>query len=173
MRATFSDTGAFTGSVDGFKAALAGLIMDVSGVQITPATATVPASFQAALVKVLKADNQDVPTLDPTDPTLVFSFTNLKYKDGQFEIGGAEVPINAWEFGTAFKMTNQSLGLTNSNGVQALQIKSTLTFFGDDADPVSYTHLDVYKRQGQPRAGPASSTSRIRPTSRSRATLSQ
>lgn len=135
MRATFSDTGAFSGSVDGFKAALAGLIMDVSGVQITPATATVSASFQAALVKVLKADNQDVPTLDPTDPALVFSFTNLKYKDGQFEIGGAEVPINAWEFGTAFKMTNQSLGLTNSNGVQALQIKSTLTFFGDDADP--------------------------------------
>jgi hypothetical protein len=135
MRATFSATGAFSGSVDGFKAALAGLIMDISGVTITAKTATVPASFQAALVKVLKADNQDVPTLDPTNSSLIFSFTNLKYKNNQFEIGGVEVPINAWEFGSAFKMTNQTLGLVNSGGVQSIQIKSTLVFFGDDADP--------------------------------------
>ncbi len=135
MRATFSANGTFSGSVDGFKAALAGLILDISGVAVTPATASVPASFQAGLVKVLKADNQGVPTLDPLDPTLIFSFTNLKYKDRKFEIGGAEVPINPWEFGNAFKMTNQSLGLTNANGVQALQIKSTLAFFGDEADP--------------------------------------
>jgi hypothetical protein len=135
MRATFSDTGAFSGGIDGFKAALAGLIMDVSGVTITPATATTTASFQAALVKVLKADNQDVPTLDPTDPTLIFKFTNLKYKDAKFEIGGAEVPINNWEFGNAFKMINQTLGIVNANNVQSIQIKSTLAFFGDDADP--------------------------------------
>lgn len=45
-----------------------------------------------------------------------------------------EVPVNNWEFGNAFKMTNQTLGIINENNVQALQIKSTLTFFGDDAD---------------------------------------
>ncbi|HYF64514.1 MAG TPA: hypothetical protein VD886_16940, partial [Herpetosiphonaceae bacterium] len=135
MRATFSDNGTFTGSVDGFKAALAGLVMDVSGVTVAPATASAPASFTAGLIKVLKADNQDVPALDPTNPNLIFSFTNLKYKGGQFEIGGVEVPINNWEFGSAFKMTNQTLGLANSNGVQSIQIKSTMAFFGDDADP--------------------------------------
>ncbi len=134
MRATFSSTGAFSGSVDAFKAALAGLIMDVSGVTVAPATVSAPATFQAALVRVLKADNQSVPTLDPTNPSLIFAFSNLKYKGGQFEIGGVEVPINSWEFGNAFKLTNQTLGIVNAGGVQSLQIKSTMTFFGDDGE---------------------------------------
>jgi hypothetical protein len=135
MRAEFSDNGTFSGTVDGFKYRLGGLIMEASGVIVKLATATAPAEFEAALVKVLKTDNPDVPTLDPTDPTLIFSFTKLKYKNAKFEIGGVEVPVKDWEFGSAFKMTNQTLGLVNEGVVQSIQIKSTLTFFGDDGDP--------------------------------------
>ena len=134
MRATFTDNGTFSGAVDGFKFALAGLVMEASGVTVALPAGADPATFQAGLVKVLKADNQDVPTLDPTDPQLIFAFSNLKYKNGLFEIGGVEVPVKDWEFGTAFKMTNQTLGIVNENNVQSLQVKSTLTFFGDDSD---------------------------------------
>ncbi|GAB4110251.1 MAG: hypothetical protein Fur005_15260 [Roseiflexaceae bacterium] len=135
MRATFSDGGNFTGTIDGFKMSLAGLLMDAAGLTFTPATSTASASFKAATIKVLKADNQDVPTLDPTDPTVIFTFTNLVYKDNKFEIGGGEVGVKDWEFGNAFKMTSQTLGIVNANNVQSLQIKSTLNFFGDSADP--------------------------------------
>lgn len=134
MRFQWTENRTFTGSVDGFKYRMGGLLMDVAGLVFRAPVGTNPAEFEAATVKVFKVDNPDVPTLDPADADVVFAFTKLKYKQGKFEIGGAEVPINNWEFGNAFKMTNQTLGIINENNVQALQIKSTLTFFGDDGD---------------------------------------
>lgn len=128
MRADFDDKGQFNGAVDGFKFRLGGLLMNVTGATVKPPTATTPAEFTAALVKVLKTDNAGVPNLDPVDATLVFQFTNLKYANGQWSIGGVEVPINEWVFGSAFKMTSQTLGLVSEAGVQSLQIKSTMQF---------------------------------------------
>ncbi|MFN8445949.1 MAG: hypothetical protein U0175_34480 [Caldilineaceae bacterium] len=157
MRFQWTENRTFTGSIDGFKGRLGGLLMDVSGVKFNPGSASgvtpvVPASFEAAQVKVLKVDNPDVPTLDPTDPNLIFSFTKLKYKEGKFEIGGVEVPVNNWEFGNAFKMTNQTLGIISENNIQSIQIKSTLNFFGDDGD--SKRKVPIILKIGRTEASP-------------------
>ncbi len=97
-----------------------------------------PAFFEAATVKVLKSDNPGVPNLDPTDPQLIFAFSKLRYKNGAWELGGVEVPVKDWEFGAAFRMINQTLGIINEQGTtQALQIKSTMQFgSGTDASKV-------------------------------------
>ncbi|MCX6047681.1 MAG: hypothetical protein NT075_21495, partial [Chloroflexi bacterium] len=93
-----------------------------------------PASFEAATAKVLKADNPAVPSLDPTDANLIFQFTKLKYSNATWSIGGVEVGVKDWEFGTAFKMINQTLGIISEQGVQSIQIKSTMQFgTGTDA----------------------------------------
>lgn len=136
LRAEWSDNGALTtATIDGFKTRLAGLLMDASGISVKGKAGAAPAEFTVANVKVLKSDNPNVPNLDPTDASLIFAFTNLKYKTGEFSIGGVEVPIKEWEFGKAFKMINQTLGLVNEAGVQSLQIKSTMQFgSGTDAD---------------------------------------
>lgn len=136
MRAEWSDNGALTtATIDAFKTRLAGLLMDASGIVVRGKTGSAPAEFEAATVKVLKADNPNVPNLDTTDASLIFQFTKLKYKNGEFSIGGVEVGVKDWEFGKAFKMTNQTLGIITEASVQSLQIKSTMQFgSGSDAD---------------------------------------
>ncbi len=136
MRAEFSDNGALsTATIDGFKFGLGGLIMEAAGVAVKGVVGSAPAEFEAATVKVLKADNPNVPNLDTTDATLIFQFTKLKYKTGEFSIGGVEVGVKDWEFGSAFKMINQTLGIVTEAGVQSIQIKSTMQFgSGSDAD---------------------------------------
>ncbi len=134
MRAEFSENGTFTGAVDGFKFRLGSLLMDAAGVVITPGANNSSASFEAATVKVLKTDNPAVPSLDPTDATLIFQFTKLKYKDSVWSIGGVEAGVKDWEFGSAFKMINQTLGIISEQGIQSIQIKSTMQFgTGTDA----------------------------------------
>ena len=131
----FSETGVQTSKVNGFKFKLGGLLLDVSGATVKPPVGNSTAEFTAASVKALKTDNPGLPNLDPTDATLIFAFTNLKYKDGAWSLGGVEVPIKNWEVGPAFKMVNQTIGIVNENNstVQAFQVKSTLQF-GAGAD---------------------------------------
>jgi hypothetical protein len=135
MRFQWTETRQFTGAIDGFKYAFAGLLMDVAGVVVNLPQGATPATFEAATVRVLKSDNPAVPNLDPTDANLIFAFSKLKYKSGAWEIGGVEVGVKDWEFGTAFRMINQTLGIiVEPGGVQALQIKSTMQFgAGSDA----------------------------------------
>lgn len=128
MRFQWTETRQFTGTVDGFKLRLAGLLMEATGMVVKAATGSSTAEFEAATVKVLKADNPDVPGLDPTDASLIFAFTKLKYKNGDWSIGGVEVPVKDWEFGAAFKMISQTLGVIKEQGVQAIQIRSTMQF---------------------------------------------
>ncbi|MEZ4679283.1 MAG: hypothetical protein R2932_34195, partial [Caldilineaceae bacterium] len=141
MRAEWSDNGALTtATIDAFKTRLGGLLIDVSGISVKGKTGSVPAEFEAATAKVLKADNPNVPNLDPTDASLIFAFTKLKYAQGQFSIGGVEVPIKDWVFGSAFKTINQTLGIISESGVQSIQIKSTMQFgSGSDADKLPVT----------------------------------
>ncbi|HRW09903.1 MAG TPA: hypothetical protein P5121_32600, partial [Caldilineaceae bacterium] len=136
LRAEWSENGALTtATIDAFKSRLAGLLMDVSGIVVKGKTSSQPAEFEAATVKVLKVDNPNVPNLDTTDAGLIFAFTKLKYKQGEFSIGGVEVPIKDWEFGSAFKTINQTLGIVTEAGVQSLQVKATMQFgSGSDAD---------------------------------------
>ena len=136
LRAEWSDNGTLTtATIDVFKTRLAGLLMDASGIVVKGKTGSAPAEFEAATVRVLKADNPNVPNLDPTDASLIFQFTKLKYKSGEFSIGGVEVGIKEWEFGKAFKMTSQTLGIVTEANVQSIQIKSTMQFgSGADAD---------------------------------------
>ena len=136
LRAEWSDNGTLTtATIDAFKTRLAGLLMDASGIVVKGKTGSAPAEFEAATVRVLKADNPNVPNLDPTDASLIFQFTKLKYKSGEFSIGGVEVGIKEWEFGKAFKMTSQTLGIVTEANVQSIQIKSTMQFgSGADAD---------------------------------------
>ena len=139
-RLQWSETGQFNGGIDGFKFRLGGLLMDMAGVVLKLAQGATPAEFQAATVKVLKTDNPGVPNLDPTDASLVFALTNLKYKNSRWELGGVEVPIKPWEFGSAFKMTNQTLGIINEANTQSFQIKSTMEFgAGSDASKLPIT----------------------------------
>lgn len=134
MRAEFSDNGTLSATIDGFKARLGGLLMDVAGIVVKGIVGNAPAEFEAATVKVLKADNPNVPNLDPTDASLIFAFSKLKYSNGQWSIGGVEVGVKDWEFGSAFKMINQTLGIVSEQGVQSMQIKSTMQFgAGSDA----------------------------------------
>ncbi len=145
LRASFNEAGIFSGAIDGFKFRLAGLLMDVAGVTVKKAEGANSAEFTAATVKVLKTDNPDVPSLDPTDASLIFKFTNLKYKDSKWEIAGVEVPVKDFEFGAAFKMVNQTLGLISEQGIQSLQIKSTMRF-GDANDA---TNVPVIMKIGR------------------------
>ncbi|MCB0036540.1 MAG: hypothetical protein KDE51_21055, partial [Anaerolineales bacterium] len=97
LRAEWSDNGALTtATIDAFKTRLAGLLIDVAGITVKGKAGSAPAEFEAATAKVLKVDNPNVPALDPTDASLIFAFTKLKYKEGTFSIGGVEVPIKDW-----------------------------------------------------------------------------
>ena len=91
MRFQWTETRQFSGTVDGFKLRLAGLLMDVAGLTAKAAQDSTPAEFTAATVQVLKNDNPNVPNLDPANANLIFAFTNLKYKNNKWEIGGVEV----------------------------------------------------------------------------------
>lgn len=134
VRATVDDKGKLSGSVDGFKFfdGGTGLIWDISGITLTGKNGSVPASFEAASVKVLGADNPNVPSFDPNDSTLVFEFSKLTYADRKFSIGGAEVAIRDLKFGGAFKMTQNRLGFIaqtiDGKPVQSIQIRSRLVF---------------------------------------------
>lgn len=134
VRATVDDKGKLSGSVDGFKHfdGGTGLIWDISGITLTGQNGNIPASFEAASVKVLGADNPSVPSFDPNDSTLVFEFSKLKYADRKFSIGGAEVAIRDLKFGGAFKMTQNRLGFIaqtiDGKEVQSIQIRSKLVF---------------------------------------------
>lgn len=130
VRAEWTEQGVFNGGVDGFKLKLAGLRLDASGMTVKAAQGANPAEFEAALVKVLKSDNPSVPNLDPTDNSLIFQFSKLKYKDGEWSIGGAEVGIRDWELGSAFKMINQTLGIVSEGVVQSIQVRATMQFGG-------------------------------------------
>lgn len=129
VQANFSNTGQFSGSVTGFKVKLAGLVLESKNITLSTG------SFTAGQVDVLKVDNPDLPNLDATNNSLIFSFTNLKYQDGKFSIGGVSVPIKEWVFGEAFKMTAQTLSLSNDATTKSavFTIKSTLKF-GTAAD---------------------------------------
>jgi hypothetical protein len=135
MRAEWSDNGALTtATIDGFKFRLGGLLMDASGVVVRGKQGSAPAEFEIATVKVLKADNPSVPNLDPTDASLIFQFSKLKLANGQWSIGGVEVGIKDWQFGSAFKTISQTLGIITEQNVQSIQIKSTMVFgAGNDA----------------------------------------
>ncbi len=124
LRTNFSDTGAFTGSVDGFKAKLAGLQVEAKNIVLRVG------EFEAAVVDVSKADNPGLPNLDPTDTNLVFRFEKLLYKNNQFSIGGIGTPVKDFVFGDAFSLVNQTLGLSNDTQSQTLffAINSTLRF---------------------------------------------
>jgi hypothetical protein len=129
LRAEYSENGDLaTATIDGFKFRLSGLIMEASSVVVKGKQGSAPAEFEAATVKVLKADNPNVPNLDTTDASLIFAFSKLKYANGLWSIGGVEVPVKDWEFGAAFQMTNQTLGIVSEQNVQSLQIKSTMQF---------------------------------------------
>lgn len=125
LRTNFSETGAFTGAVDGFKAKLAGLLVEAKNIVLRVG------EFEAAVVEISKADNPGLPNLDPTiDSQLVFRFEKLLYKNNQFSIGGITTPVKDFVFGDAFSMKNQTLGLVSDNQTQTLffSINSTLTF---------------------------------------------
>ncbi|MEZ4865871.1 MAG: hypothetical protein R3C14_31445 [Caldilineaceae bacterium] len=135
MRADFAENGQLSAAIDGFKFRLGGLLIDAAGVTVKGKQGSTPAEFEAATVKVLKADNPNVPNLDPSDASLIFQFTKLKYVNGQWSIGGVEVGVKDWEFGAAFKMINQTLGIITEQNIQSLQIKATMQFgSGSDAD---------------------------------------
>ncbi|MCL4863438.1 MAG: Ig-like domain-containing protein, partial [Caldilineaceae bacterium] len=125
------DKGKVTGSINGFKARFAGLLVSISSITVKVG------EFEAAKAEILKADNPDLPNLDPTNPQVVFSFEKLRYKDGRFSIGGGTTPINNWTFGDAFRMTSQSIGLTNDVQTQTafFTIHSTLEFGAVAEDP--------------------------------------
>jgi hypothetical protein len=132
LNAIFSDTGAFSGTVTAFKVVLGGLIVSVDNIALKVG------EFTAAKASVAKADNPDLPPLDPTNANLLFEFQDLKYKDNKFTIGGVTTPIKDWVFGDAFKMTNQRLGITNDTAAQTafLTFNSTLVFGAATADAV-------------------------------------
>jgi hypothetical protein len=133
LNATFTETGAFSGTVTAFKVVLGGLIVSVDNITLKAG------EFTAAKASVAKIDNPDLPQLDPTNSQLLFEFQDLKYKAGKFTIGGVTTPIKDWVFGDAFKMTNQSIGITNDTAAQTafLTFNSTLEFGAATADAVS------------------------------------
>lgn len=142
-RVTINEKGEFNGSINGFRFNLAGLTAEARNVKITPATDQTSAQFEAATVAVKRADHPDLLPLEPEDPELLFRFEKLRYKDGDFSIGGGAVAIRDWEFGNAFKMTNQSLGVVfdQQTDSYALTIDSTLVFGGNGnavSDPKTY-----------------------------------
>ena len=130
VRATIANNGAVSGALDGFKTKIAGMKLDVKGVTLS----AVDNSFTAAQVDVQKADNPNVPSLTASATTM-FSFTNLKYKGGEWSIGGVSVPIGDWEFGDALRMKNQTLSLLKKpdNSGMLFQGNSTLEFGGSGA----------------------------------------
>ena len=124
LRAIWNQQGNLSGTVDGFKAKIAGLVVSAKSLVLRVG------EFEAGQVDVSKADNPDVPNLDPTKPDLLFSFQKLVYGNNRWSIKGATVPINNWEFGDAFRMTNQTIGLVEDAAAQTLafQFNSTMNF---------------------------------------------
>jgi hypothetical protein len=124
LRTTFDERGQFSGSVDGFKVRLGGLLAEAKGVVLRIG------EFEAATVDILKSDNPDVPSLDPANPQLIFRFEKLKYKDGQFTIGGGAVGVVDFVFGDSFKLTKQTLGISTDSATKTafFTINSTLVF---------------------------------------------
>lgn len=125
------ERGRVTGSINGFKARLAGLLISISSIVVKVG------EFEAGKADILRADNPDLPNLDPTDPQVVFSFEKLRYKDGRFSIAGVTTPIKDWSFGDVFRMTSQSIGLSNDVQTQTafFTINSTLEFGAVAEDP--------------------------------------
>jgi Bacterial Ig-like domain len=143
LKAIFSETGAFSGTVTAFKVVLGGLIVSVDTITLKAG------EFTAAKASVAKVDNPDLPQLDPTNAQLLFEFQDLKYKDGKFTIGGVTTPIKDWVFGDAFKMTNQRLGITNDTAAQTafLTFNSTLEFGAATADAVKVPITAKFSRK--------------------------
>jgi hypothetical protein len=130
LNAIFSETGVFSGNATAFKVVLGGLLVSVDNITLKVG------EFTAAKASVSKIDNPDLPQLDPTNANLLFEFQDLKYKDGKFTIGGVTTPIKDWVFGDSFKMTNQTLGITNDAAAQTtfLTFNSKLVFGAVTAD---------------------------------------
>jgi hypothetical protein len=122
LRASWTETGTFSGTVDGFKAKLNGLSLTAKGVVLRPG------EFEAATVDVERADNPGLPNLQPDKPDLVFQFQKLKYKNQKWEIGGVTAAMNDFVFGDAFRTKEQTIGILNNADGQFLQINSTLSF---------------------------------------------
>lgn len=133
LRINFSETGVFSGSVDGFKATLAGLLVEAKNIVLRLG------EFEAASVEISKADNPGFPNLDPTSADLVFRFEKLLYKNGEFSIAGVNLPVKDFVFGDAFSLVNQTIGLFSDNQSQTLffAINSTLRFGAVATDATS------------------------------------
>lgn len=142
-RITFSEKGEFSGTIDAFSLTLAGLTAQAKDVKIKPAADTQPAEFEAGLVEFLRADHPDLLPLESDRPELLFSFEKLRYKDGDFSIGGGSVALRDWSFGNAFRLTKQTIGMSfdQERVSYFFTVGSTLSFGGSGAavsDPRGY-----------------------------------
>lgn len=126
----FKENGTLTGSVGDFGMVLAGLNINLEQIVLRPGTATSSAEFEAGIVNVSKASNPALPNLDPARSDLIFQLQKLKYKDGRFSIAGGSIPLPDWVLGDTFRLTNQSISLSNDDTTKTavFAINSTLVF---------------------------------------------
>jgi hypothetical protein len=123
LRVFMDEKGNYSGTIAGFKLQIAGMTGEAKNIVVKEG------ELQIGVLEFGRADNPDLPNLDPTNPNLVFKLEGLKYKDGHLALG-ATVGINDWQVGNAFKLTKQSVGLVVDNVLKTttILITSTLTF---------------------------------------------
>lgn len=146
---TIDEGGVLNTTVNGFKAKIGGLTAQFLDVQLLDpfaegqtspqadgrlaelAASTGAAGLRIGKMEIRKADNPDLPSLDPRDLSLVFMVENVEYRDGRFS-ARAGTPIRDWALGNAFSLTGQrlTLGVDQRKGRYELTIDSTLTFGG-------------------------------------------
>jgi hypothetical protein len=135
LRVSVDEREKLSGSAEAFTANLAGLKGVFRGITV------VDGGFEAATVDFNRADNPDLPNLDPTNPDLVFRLERVLYKEGEFRIGG-NLRIRNWQFGSAFSLTNQTVGLAVDTKQRSAELVITSTLaFGQDSvsnDPGGY-----------------------------------
>lgn len=137
--------------LEGLQARVAGMqarfvdvdLLDPFG-DAPPAGGEQGAAFRAGLVEFRKADNPDLPNLDPSDPGLIFRVEGVEYRNGRLSVSGGR-SIRDWEFGNAFKLTDQriSLGLNQLTDSYQFTISSTLSFGGTGASVSDTTRYPV------------------------------
>jgi hypothetical protein len=149
-RVTIDEQGKFSGTVDGFKVRLAGLLFDAQKVTIEPGTEGKSASFEAGVIDVRKSDNPDMSNLDSAQPDLVFRLEKLRYQDGVWSLGGGSVPIPDWTVGDAFSLRQQSAGLSFDNRTRTytFDINTTIMSGGQDAPLNIVNRVPVTLRLG-------------------------
>lgn len=89
-----------------------------------------PLDLEIGEISFSRADNPDLPNLDPSKPDLVFSLQGVQLKDGQFSIRGGAVGLPDWQVGRAFKLSGQQVSIVTdpSRTSSTLIISSTLSF---------------------------------------------